>query len=119
MFQLVEKREGKGEADKVEGVVDSILGEPATGSAVFSAIDYRERLSPEAFKVYSRLRDVRKRIAETEGVPVYTVFTNAQLAAISEKPVNTPEELESIDGVGKQRVERYGERILSVLGAGA
>jgi hypothetical protein len=34
-------------------------------------IDYRERLSPEDFAVFARLRQLRKEIAQAAAVPVY------------------------------------------------
>jgi hypothetical protein len=43
-------------------------------------VDYKEVLKPEEFDVFSRLRDWRKAVAEKEGVPVYGVLTNEQLA---------------------------------------
>ena len=43
-------------------------------------VDYKEVLKPDEFEVFSRLRDWRKGVAEAEGVPVYVVFTNEQLA---------------------------------------
>ncbi len=43
-------------------------------------IDYREKLPPEQFRVFAALRDLRKEIAQAEAVPVYTIFTNEQLA---------------------------------------
>jgi superfamily II DNA helicase RecQ len=52
-------------------------------------IDYREKLSPEDFEIFRQLRDLRKTLAERDGVPVYTVFTNAQLAAVAESRVKT------------------------------
>ena len=39
-------------------------------------VDYKEVLSEEDFAVYSSLRDIRKALADEEGVPVYTIFTN-------------------------------------------
>lgn len=39
-------------------------------------VDYKEVLSPEQFAVFSRLRTVRKEIADKESVPAYAVFTN-------------------------------------------
>ena len=48
-------------------------------------IDYRETLDPESFALYARLRDWRKQLAEQEAVPLYTVFTNKQLACIAEE----------------------------------
>jgi superfamily II DNA helicase RecQ len=43
-------------------------------------VDYKEVLKPEEFEVFSRLRDWRKAVAEKEGVPVYVVLSNEQLA---------------------------------------
>ena len=37
-------------------------------------LDYREILSEEDFTVYSKLRTLRKELAEKEGVPPYAVF---------------------------------------------
>lgn len=41
-----------------------------------SRIDYREVLSEQDFSVYAKLRSLRKELAEKDGVPLYTVFTN-------------------------------------------
>ena len=45
-----------------------------------SRIDYKEVLSPQDFAVFVKLRDWRKQQAEESAVPVYTNFTNQQLA---------------------------------------
>ena len=45
-------------------------------------IDYREVLSEEDFAIYVKLRDFRKKIAEDNGNPVYTIFSNEQLVVI-------------------------------------
>lgn len=47
------------------------------------SIDYKAVLSPEDFEIYAALRELRKSVAEAEGVPAYVVFTNAQLASSS------------------------------------
>lgn len=78
-------------------------------------VDYREVLKPEEFELFSRLRDWRKGVAEKEGVPVYTVLTNEQLAQIVQRRVNTKAALKEIDGVGDARVEKYGEAVLGVV----
>ena len=46
-------------------------------------IDYKEKLNDNDFIVYSQLRDLRKQVAEQEGVPVYALFTNEQFTAHS------------------------------------
>ena len=50
-------------------------------------VDYREKLSEEDFQAFSRLRDLRKTIADREGMPVYAILSNAQLAEMVEKRI--------------------------------
>ena len=52
----------------------------SSGNSRSSRVDYREILSEPEFEVYRRLHEMRKQIAESEGKPVYTIFTNSQLA---------------------------------------
>jgi superfamily II DNA helicase RecQ len=78
-------------------------------------VDYKEVLKPAEFEVFSRLREWRKAAAEKEGVPVYTVLTNEQLAQIVQKKVGTKAGLKEVGGVGEARVEKYGEAMLKVL----
>jgi len=58
---------------------------------------------------------VRKKIAEEEGVPVYAIFTNAQLAEIVKREMKDLSELATIEGIGKTRIEKYGERLFRAL----
>ena len=78
-------------------------------------IDYRETLPPAEFAVFDRLRQLRKQIAEVEGLKVYNIFTNEQLAAIVQQRVTTAAALGRLDGVGEGRVTRYGESVLAVM----
>jgi len=78
-------------------------------------VDYKEVLKPEEFQVFSRLREWRKGVAEKEGVPVYAVLTNEQLAQIVQKKVNSKAGLKEIEGVGEARVEKYGAAVLERL----
>ena len=81
-------------------------------------IDYREKLSAEDFSVFSALRDLRKELAERDGVPVYAVFTNEQIAGMVTSKANNLAALRKIDGVGDSRIEKYGERFVAALCAG-
>jgi len=81
-------------------------------------IDYKEVLKPEEFVVFARLRDLRKEMAQAEGVPVYTIFTNEQLADIVRAKVTTKAQLDKIEGLGEARVGKYGARLLAVLTEG-
>lgn len=78
--------------------------------------DYREILSAEDFALFVKLRDWRKQAAALEAVPVYTIFTNEQLAAISQKRIATLADLRTIDGVGESRAGKYGDAILKIVG---
>ena len=78
-------------------------------------VDYKELLGDYEFTLYSRLRDLRKRLAEQQGVPLYALFTNEQLAAMVQRRVSTPGQLQEIEGVGEARVEKYGHNFLEEL----
>jgi superfamily II DNA helicase RecQ len=45
-----------------------------------SRVDYKAILPAEEFAVFSRLRDLRKQLAQRESVPLYALFSNEQLA---------------------------------------
>jgi hypothetical protein len=53
-------------------------------------------------------------MAQAEGVPVYTIFTNEQLAQRVQSRATTKAALEKIAGVGDVRIEKYGGRMLVV-----
>ena len=78
-------------------------------------IDYKELLNDDEFTLYSRLRVLRKTIAEREGTPAYNVFTNAQLAAIVQQRIISKPALQQLEGIGKMRVEKYAGELLACL----
>ena len=78
-------------------------------------IDYKQVLSPEDFAVFSRLREVRKALAEKAAVPPYAVFTNEQLAALATQRPASAAAMEKIEGVGPARMEKFGAAVLAAL----
>ena len=78
-------------------------------------VDYREVLNEADFAVFAKLRDLRKQLAEKEGVPAYALFTNEQLAETVRSRVKTAADLKKIDGVGEARVQKYGKIFLQLL----
>lgn len=74
-------------------------------------IDYREVLDEATFKIFARLRQNRKAIAEENGIPAYAVFTDAELASISKLTEITPANIKTIKGIGEKKVEKYAELI--------
>ena len=80
-------------------------------------VDYRDLLNPQEFAVFSQLRDLRKQLAERDGMPPYAVFTNEQLAALVQQRISSATGFGQIDGIGPARVERYAAQFLPVLQA--
>jgi hypothetical protein len=67
-------------------LVEYIEGQnPGPQEPVKNKVDYREILSAEDFAIFSKLRDIRKRLAEENGLPVYAISTNEQLAEIAKR----------------------------------
>jgi len=77
--------------------------------------DWQAELSDDEFRVFNLLRDERSKMAEAEGVKVFNIFTNAQLAAMVKCKVGDAMGLAKIPQVGEGRLKKYGERILTVL----
>lgn len=75
-------------------------------------VDYREVLSPEEFGRFAHYRDVRKVIAQQQGIPAYAVFTDEELAQIARMEQPDIKAIATIKNVGK-RAEKYGEMLLA------
>jgi superfamily II DNA helicase RecQ len=90
-------------------------GDSAPGKERAGQVDYKEVLTPEQFEHFAKLRELRKKVAGDEAVPVYAVFTNEHLAAMVRRGVRSEAGLRGIDGVGEARVKKYGAAFLSLL----
>ena len=78
-------------------------------------VDYKLILNEADFSLYLELRNFRKELADQQNVPPYALFTNDQLAAMVQQRVNTKADLMQIAGVGKSRIDKYGDRFLQKL----
>lgn len=93
-------------------------GELAGSTSVKSKkprVDYKEVLSEENFIIFSRLRDLRTELSKQEGIAVYNIFTNEQLAKMVEERLTTKKDLLDIEGIGPTRVEKYAEAFLQPI----
>ena len=91
------------------------LKKPAYPVNKKAQIDYQAVLKTDEFAVYAKLRSLRKEIAESEKVPAFALFTNAQLAEMVTRKVATKTALVKLEGVGEAKLEKYGEPFLAVL----
>ncbi len=68
-----------------------------------------------ATDLFERLRLLRYKIAQEEGIPAYLVFSDATLKAIErERPLSTADFL-TISGVGQRKLEVYGDEFIAEI----
>ncbi|GAB3965157.1 DNA helicase RecQ [Plantactinospora veratri] len=72
-------------------------------------------LSPAAEPVFERLRAWRAATAKEQGVPAYVIFHDATLRQIAAEPPRTLAELARVNGVGENKLAKYGQQILDAL----
>lgn len=84
--------------------------------AAAGKVDFKAVLPPEDFALFARLREWRKKTGNQDAVPVYTIFTNEQLAEMARRRCSALAALGEIDGVGQGRLDKYGKAVLEIIG---
>lgn len=64
-----------------------------------------------------KLRSLRDDIAKAEMIPHFQIYTQETLYLLCDELPRTPKELLKTKGMGKIRVEKYGEKILELINA--
>ncbi|WKD85670.1 ATP-dependent DNA helicase RecQ [Polaribacter huanghezhanensis] len=62
-----------------------------------------------------KLRELRDAIAKAENIPHFQIFTQETLYLLCDELPRTEKELLKINGMGKIRVQKYGEEILELI----
>jgi superfamily II DNA helicase RecQ len=78
-------------------------------------IDYKTILSPDEFTIFSLLRELRKELSQQEGVPVFALFSNEQLAQMVQRRCTSKADLLGIEGIGEAKVGKYFDKLLVTL----
>jgi superfamily II DNA helicase RecQ len=65
--------------------------------------------------VFNALRQWRAEMARSKQVPPYIVATDAVLRSIEAARPKSMEELRAVRGIGENKVNLYGEQILSIV----
>ena len=73
-------------------------------------------LEPADQELFEALRELRKRLADAQGVPPYVIFGDATLIQMSRDKPRTEDDMLEINGVGQVKLERYGAEFLDVIG---
>lgn len=67
--------------------------------------------------LFNRLRELRKEIADTQGMPPYMIFADSSLKAMAQNRPQTRSTFAKISGVGSHKLERYGDRFTAEIRA--
>lgn len=68
-------------------------------------------------RLFERLRTLRRKLAQEQGVPPFVVFSDETLKEMSGKMPLTEDELMDVKGVGEQKRQKYGALFLQELKA--
>jgi len=71
----------------------------------------------EAEQLFDRLRVLRKSIADEQNVAPYMVFTDSSLRLMSQQRPQTLDQFSQISGVGRRKLEDYGDRFTTEIRA--
>jgi ATP-dependent DNA helicase RecQ len=65
--------------------------------------------------LFQRLRSLRKKLADEQGVPPYVVFGDSSLKLMAQQQPQTLSEFAQISGVGSRKLEQYGQRFTAEI----
>lgn len=66
-------------------------------------------------RLFERLRQLRKRIADEYDLPSYIIFNDATLVDMCVKLPDSKNAMLKVNGVGKQKLEKYGKQFLDEI----
>ena len=66
-------------------------------------------------ELFELLRSWRKEQADAQSVPAFVVFSDATLEALAEVKPTTRSSLQSINGIGQAKLEKYAEDLLRII----
>lgn len=72
---------------------------------------------PEDNELFEELRQLRRELAEEQGVPPFVIFSDKTLYSMCEIMPETLTEMLDVKGVGESKLEKYGELFLDILNA--
>ena len=77
----------------------------------------RRRDAAAADPLFDALREARRSLAAEAGVPAYVIFHDSTLREIAATRPASLSELGKVNGVGRTKLERYGDAILAAVAA--
>ena len=74
-----------------------------------------EKINPENLPLLSDLKKLRLKLARDKGLPAYIIFPDRSLIGMANSKPKSLEGLLSVNGVGKHKLELYGEAFLNTI----
>lgn len=74
-----------------------------------------EKLDAVSEGLFQRLRKLRKRLADEQGVPPYIIFADVSLRKMALQRPKTTMQFQRIPGVGKQKLALFAQAFLSLI----
>jgi len=66
-------------------------------------------------KLFAKLRQLRKELADAEDIPPYIVFNDATLSELAKVKPNSASAMLNISGIGDTKLQRYGQPFLALI----
>jgi superfamily II DNA helicase RecQ len=85
------------------------------GSAIPTKIDYKNLLDEKNFAKFSKYREIRKQMATEDAIPAFAIFTDEELSGIAKLEVLDLKSMQTVKGVGEKKIERFGNRFITLL----
>lgn len=77
--------------------------------------DYRQELGEAGFQRFSRMREIRRQLAQDESLPAYAIFTDDELSNLAKIEDLSMANMKNVKGVGEKKVEKYGHHFIKAL----
>ncbi|NRB77582.1 MAG: DNA helicase RecQ [Saccharospirillaceae bacterium] len=74
-----------------------------------------KNIDPEDLKLWAKLKQTRKRIADELNVPAFVVFSDATLLDMMDVHPTSHAEMLKVSGVGENKLERFGDVFIEVF----
>jgi len=107
-------------AEEVAEVAEEVPDPPV--DSLEEVTDVAEEVAEEVASdsvLYGKLTALRREIATADGVPPYVVFNNKTLHLMATVLPKDMQALEGINGVGRAKSQKYGDKFLAVINGAA
>ena len=89
--------------------------EKVKGKGTSKKAQQLKNIDPEDLKLWAKLKQTRKHIADELSVPAFVVFSDATLLDMMDVHPTSHNEMLKVSGVGENKLERFGDAFIEVF----